>query len=233
MRGREKGHLRALVVLHVYEKIKVVGRQIGESAHGETYAVHFAEGERVRGHLHDHGVGAVFEHLREQTMKRGRVGRGQRRFVYLVPQSRAVGAYQSRAPAVRFENGAQYVSGGGLAVRAGHPYHGQFVGRVAVERRGTERERPTHVGHDYARDAFVARGIRNDSDRAARARESGVLISPLAAVQAKIQISVLAYPAVAYAFRFHAVVFFQYVLKTHIGLLTAAIIYLPATLRDA
>ena len=43
----------------------MIPRQVGEAADREVHAVDTAEAQRVAGHLHHHGIHALFDHHRE------------------------------------------------------------------------------------------------------------------------------------------------------------------------
>ena len=99
--GREQPRLGVEVVLHRRVEVEVVPRQVGEAADREVDAVDAPEAQRVAGHLHHHGVDALFDHQRQQGLQIGRLGGGQRARQVLARDPDADGADQARAPGRR------------------------------------------------------------------------------------------------------------------------------------
>ena len=102
----------------------------------------------MAGHLHHHGVDALFDHHRQQRLQIGRLGCGQRAGLVASVDADADSADQPGHPLRRPQAGLDQIGGGGLARRAGDPDDPQVLRRMAVDGGGQLAEHRTRVGMD-------------------------------------------------------------------------------------
>lgn len=129
-------------------EVQVIARQVGETADGEPDGVHPAEGQRVAGHLHHHGVDATLDHHREQGLQVGSLGRGQHaRFLAAVDPD-ADGADEAGHPSGGPQPGLDQIRGGGLARGARHADDAHVFRWSAVHLRRQLAEHSSRRGMD-------------------------------------------------------------------------------------
>jgi hypothetical protein len=68
-------------------EVEMIARQVGEDGGGEAHAVDALQREGVRRHLHHRGLAALPDHVVEQLLHVGRLGRRAGRLALLAAQS--------------------------------------------------------------------------------------------------------------------------------------------------
>ena len=143
----EQPQLRLKVIFHVRMKIKMILSQVREDGNLEHAAHGAVQRQRMRRHLHNHGVQSSIRHLLQQCLQfqcsRRRVARR-----YLIVADHVTDrADQSCALPCRFENGLAYIGRRGLAVRAGDADHFKSRSRITIETACHGPQEVSGVGH--------------------------------------------------------------------------------------
>ena len=138
----EELRLRCEVRLDRAVEVEVVDPEVRVDDDREGGSVDAMQVERMRGHLHRHGVEAGVAHCSEPRRELGRLGRraGARE-----------GADDPAATAGMVHDLAQQRHDRGLPVRPGDPDHVQRVRRIAPHGRRDGPHRGARIGHDHLR----------------------------------------------------------------------------------
>ena len=143
----EERAFRLVVRVHRAVVVEVILRQVGEDEHREARPREPSLRLCDRGRLHHARVVVAFEHLAEEALQVDRLG-GVQPGGSLLARDHALDVRQQPGAAPgRCEDRVQQERGGGLAVRAGDPRHGELARRVVEEERRRGRHRGPRVGH--------------------------------------------------------------------------------------